>query len=290
MRFRALPWAPLALALACFGCKETVGPDPTPNDPPPNDPGDVVPVGKFFAEPLWHDGGRYSPKPTPPNWQIEIEDDDDEDDDEVDVPQRHCNPSYAPVVPRDADDIRYSARAKAVLTEEHIQEVVDTLNSGLPTAEGDLVVFPSVSMFTPPGEEYYFFHINLQGQLEGIPTRDGELRTRVVGIAFGNGQGGYVAQAPDTEDTFAGALVWMKSTRNPSRNNWSMDQRDWRYGGAIYGTSLRLLIRGDAAVAVIRKSELDDLGVTQFRWDTFSYTTNTSTEWSHDFTEWTPIE
>jgi hypothetical protein len=49
---------------------------------------------------------------------------------------------------------------------------------------------------------------------------------------------------------------------------------------------MRMLIRGDAAVAIIRASELADMGVTQFRWDVFSYGADPNTGWSHDCTDW----
>jgi hypothetical protein len=82
----------------------------------------------------------------------------------------------------------------------------------------------------------------------------------------------------------------MKATRNPNYGNWSLDQRDWRNGvGNVYATSMRMLMRDNSAVAIIKESELRDLGATWYRWDTYSYGANVDTDWSHDFTERTVI-
>ncbi len=142
-------------------------------------------------------------------------------------------------------------------------------------------------MFTPPDETYRFFQINLQGPILKATGSYEAGRTQVVGIAFGNGTGGYVPMAPYTNDTFATARVWMKATKHPTWDTWQMDQRDWRNGsGATYASSMRLLFRDNAVVAMIKESELADLGVTKFRWDVYSYTTNVNTNWSHDYTDW----
>ena len=66
-----------------------------------------------------------------------------------------------------------------------------------------------------------------------------------------------------------------------------MDQRDWRAGaGALYASSMRILLRGDAVVAIISAAELDEIAADRFRFDVFSYTTNVDTDWSHDYTDW----
>jgi len=254
-----------------------------------------VPLAVLFSMNLWTEGSGFSPDGVEPEWGFPA----DTWAHDIGIPIPSSIPSDGLSVPLVEDDIGKIIRASAVLLTPHIDQIVDTLNSGSPNKVGDLALFPTLARFTPPDEDYEFFQIIVNAPIVDLPERrvagegaaGGTPRTRVIAIAFGNGTGGYVAQAPATNDTFAGAQVWMKATRNPVYGTWGMDQRDWRTGsGAAYATSLRMIMRDDAVVAVIKRSELDELGVTQYRWDTFSYTTNASTEWSHDYTDWLPID
>lgn len=274
------------LVAALCGCDSNpAGSD----DPPPPDDADPF-NSSIFSNNVWHDGGGYAPDGVVPEWVVPARG----ADDPVDITIRNSNPALGLVVPLDADDIRFTAQATNVLTLPHLEQITNAFfEAGRVNAVGDLVIFPSLVGSMVAGETHRFFHFNVQADIEAVPQRGGdpEPRTRVIGIAFGNGTGGYVPVAPNTDDTFAHALVWMKATRNPYTGYWSMQQRDWRTGTEMpYGTSLRLLVRGDAVVAVIRHGELDAIGATQYRWDTYSYTTDPSTGWSHDFTAWLPIE
>jgi hypothetical protein len=275
------------LVTAACGCDTSpAGPD---DQPPPGDDDPDPFNASIFSNNVWHDGGGYAPDGVDPEWVVPARG----ADEPVDITILNSNPALGSVVPLDVDDIRYVAQATNVLTSLHLEQITNAFfEAGRVNSVGDVVIFPSLVGSMVAGETHRFFHFNVQAPIEEVPQRGGapEPRTRVVGIAFGNGTGGYVAIPPNTGDTFAGALVWMKATRNPHTAHWSMQQRDWRTGTERpYGTSLRLLIRGDAVVALIRQGELDAIGATMYRWDTYSYTTDASTDWSHDFTGWLPI-
>ncbi len=270
--------------LAGCGKNGDEGLDPGPvEDIDGGDDDEELPAIYLFSEEWWPTGGRFAPNGIHP----------------FDIPGNggpqpvgelvwSSNPANGSSLPWAMDEIKSMGYARYELNRPQIDAITATIGSR-PNKEGDLTVFPSVAMFTPELEKYRFFQINTQEDIEPL-FRSVPGRTQVIGIAFRNGTGGYVPVEPFTEDTFKGALVWMKATKDPLYQTWSMDQRDWRNGtGSVYGTSLRLLIRGNSAVAIIKESELDDLGVTEFRWDTFSYTTDVNTEWSHDATDWIAI-
>lgn len=292
MRNLSRTLARMLLAL-CFtsiltGCEDMFG----------NDIGDPVLPGddllddgygpiELFDTPPWPIGGAFSKTGTP---AFDIRGFGHESPIGVEV--TYTDPSFGRRIPFAFDDVKYVARATAVLGLDQINTITGAYNNGRRNDAGDVVVLPSYATFTPENERYRFFQIRLNGALEMMDQRSTEPgRTRVVGIAFGNGEGGYVAAVPNTEDPFDGALLWMKATREPLYGLWTMDQRDWRTGtGVVHASSIRLLIRGDAAVAIVREAELQAFGATRFRWDVFSYTTNATTDWSHDFTEWESID
>jgi hypothetical protein len=273
-----------ALLAGCAGGGDG-GLDPGPVEDSDGDVDDdeELPAIHLFSEEFWPTGGRFGPATIPP----------------FDIPGNgepqpvgelvwSSNPANGSSLPWGMDEIKFMGYARHKLSLPQIDAIVGTAGSR-PNKEGDLTVFPSFAMFTPEDEDYLFFQINTQEDFEPL-GRSVPGRTQVIGIAFRNGTGGYVPVEPFTQDTFAGALVWMKATRDPLYQGWDMDQREWKYApGSVYPTSLRLLIRGNAAVAIIKESELDELGVTEFRWDTFSYTPDVNTEWSHDSTEWVAI-
>ncbi len=252
---------------------------------------DSFPASSIFSNQVWAEGGAFSPTGTPP---FDIPG--NGADQPIGVPRPSSNPANGSLIPYGFNEIKFVAFATYALALDQINAITGAINNGNPTAAGDLVVLPSYATGTPENERYRLFQIALNGELVPPPppppgARSSEPgRTQVIGIAFGNGTGGYVPVAPYTDDTFKGALVWMKATKHPLYEIWTMDQRDWRNGnGAEYASSLRLLVRGGTAVAIIRESELQAMGATQFRWDVFSYTTNVDTDWSHDFTDWVAI-
>lgn len=247
---------------------------------------DSFPASSLFRN-NWPDGSGFNPAGTPP---FDVEGKGKDLTTGVEV--SHSNPALGSLIPFDFDDIRFVGYGETVLTGPQIDFITASYNNGRPNKAHDTVVIPSLAQLTPPNERYLMFKINVKAILEAFQD-DPEMRladgprTHVIGIAFGNGTGGYVPVAPNTADSFAGALVWMKVKREQDTWPWSMDQRDWRQGnGGTLASSMRVLIRGDAVIAIIKAAELEAMGVTQFRWDAFSYTTDPSTEWSHDYTDW----
>jgi hypothetical protein len=246
---------------------------------------DNFPASSIFANQTWPQGGAYSPTGNP---AFDIPGNGAPQ--QTGVPVRSSIPGNGSVLPRPWDQIKFVAFATYALLLDHINAITGGINNGLPTQLGDLVVLPSYATGMPENERYRLFQINTEENMVPLTRSTEPGRTQVIGIAFRNGTGGYVPAEPYTDDTFRGALVYMKATKHPLYGVWTMQQKDWRSGtGVDYATSLRLMIRGNSAVAVIREAELDAIAATEFRWDTFSYTTDENTDWSHDFTDWIAI-
>jgi hypothetical protein len=270
--------APLLVVLLA-GCATKPRPLAPDDEDDEGGPPIVPSIRELFKEPQWPAGGSFSYTGTPP-----FDMRGSGGDHPVDQAVGHSDPAFGPTVPRDADEIIYQLQSLYEMYREQIDLFVTVLNGGLPTA-GDLALLPSFARLTPPDERYHFFQVNTQAPFV-VPDDEWQPGlTRVIGFALGGESGGYEPMEPFTDDTFAGALVWMKATQNPQTGRWNMDQRDWKVGsGAVYPTSARFLMRGNSAVVKILESELEELGATWYRWDTFSYTTDVGTEWSHDFT------
>lgn len=246
-----------------------------------DDPCDLPGAANLFQDPYWPAGSAFRPDGSPAFSACGVG-----ATDPTGVPVENSDPAEGSAVPDPSDDIDYHGSGELALDADRIAAIVAAYNNGRPNADGDTVVFPSVSTLMAAGETYAVLLLSTQGALD-LEGTGGTPRTRTVGIAFGNGAGGFTPVAPNTGDPFATALVWMKATRNPYSDTWSMEQADWRAGsGTAYPTSLRLILHDQAAMAIIRHDELKDLEATQYRWDTFSYTTDPATEWSHDHTDW----
>ena len=276
----------LLLALSITGCGKKGDSMTGPGDDPLDDPGWFpMPV---FDIPSWAPGGGFSPQGQPP---FDVNGKGKEHATDVAVP--NTNPAHGDRIPFAFGDIRRFVVANVVLLRSQIDLITSSYNNGRPNAAGDVVVIPSYATGMPENERYVALLMNLKAYIQALDDVDvrsrsaDDPRTHVVGIAFGNGSGGYVPVEPNTNDPFAGALVWMKATRQQDDAPWWMDQVDWRQGtGTTYASSIRFIIRGDAVVAIIREAELAQIGATQFRWDVFSYTTDPNTDWSHDYTDW----
>lgn len=248
---------------------------------------DSFPSSSIFSNTRWPEGSGFAPNGTP---AFDVNGRGAATPTDVNTPS--SNPALGSGLPYAMNDIRFVAYASALLAVSQINFITSSYNNGRPNAANDVVIFPSYGLYTPEDEEYDFFQINLKEYLEmfdGGKSAD-PTRQQVVGIAFGNGAGGYVPVAPNTADTFAGALLYTKATRVQDGWAWNMDQRDCRDGTAkSCASSMRMILRGDTMVAIIRRSELEQYGATQFRWDTYSFAADPSTDWSHDFTDWVPF-